>query len=77
MGNALHIQMANQPNGKYTFALINTIGQVVYNNNLVTSSSSTNLHFNLPATITNGNYQLKVIMPNNDVQYQKVVITNR
>ncbi len=77
MGNALHIQMANQPNGKYTFALINTIGQVVYNNKMVSSSSSTNLLFNLPATITNGNYQLKVIMPNNDIQYQKVVITNR
>lgn len=76
MGNAVNIQLANQPNGKYTFALINNIGQIVYTNNAVNNSNNINLRFNLPATITNGNYQLKVSMPNNDVQYQKVVITN-
>jgi hypothetical protein len=73
-GNTIALQLNNQPKGMYTLSLINNIGQTIYNIQYLHAGNTSNTNLNLPNNTKNGNYQLKIVGPNNHVQFQKIVI---
>jgi hypothetical protein len=72
--NNITIQFNNQPLGQYTIAVINSTGQTLYTQKVNHTGNFTSNSINLPTTIKNGTYEVKIVSSNNIVQIQKLLI---
>ncbi|CAN5309694.1 hypothetical protein BH09BAC2_BH09BAC2_05460 [soil metagenome] len=76
IGKTVTLQMNNILKGDYNVSVISLSGQVVYTSKMNLSSGSTTQTLQLPAVITPGVYQLKVVTPDQQINTQRLVIAN-
>ena len=70
----IHLQLKDQPKGRYSVRLLTTTGQALYSKTINhTGGNNTELLY-LPKAIARGNYQLEVTLPDNTQQVQTLLI---
>lgn len=70
----INIQFSNQPKGTYQVQLINAIGQVVYNVNIILSDNNSVQSIQLSRTVTPGDYKLKITDTNGTVTVKQLLL---
>jgi len=69
----INIQFNNQPKGAYHVQLINSIGQAVYNGNMVISTNNSVQSIQLSQSVTPGEYKLKITDTNGSITVKQLV----
>ena len=73
-GNTINVYFSDQEAGRYAVNLVNAAGQVVYKTALQHAGNNAAHPFSLPASVSNGIFQLVVTTPGNTVFSQRVII---
>ncbi len=73
----INVQLVNQPAGKYSVRLLNSVGQLVQSQIITKGEGTSNHQISLSAAKTQaGVYQIEVISPDKKRKIEKVVISN-
>ncbi|MEO6667838.1 MAG: T9SS type A sorting domain-containing protein [Ferruginibacter sp.] len=70
----MNFSFTNQPVGTYKLALINKLGQSVYNQKLVLSDRNSTMKISLPSSVVHGMYTLRVQSQDGKVSSQSLLV---
>ncbi len=64
----IHLQLTNQPEGKYGIRLLNKIGQVILSKQITHAEGSSTEFIKWDFNLAHGMYQLEVSVPGGEVK---------
>ncbi len=73
-GKRMNIRLANQETGKYQLQLINTLGQVVFSNEVSVDGNDNKRQVQLGSSVTPGQYKLSITAPSGEKTTQTIFV---
>jgi hypothetical protein len=73
-GKTLQLRFNNEPAGRYTVQLLNSLGQVLQTNSVVIDGNGRTVSISLGASVNPGQYQIKSIGPGGKTTQQAVLV---
>lgn len=72
--NSIHLQLINQPKGKYELRLMNTNGAQLFKTTIINADGNSVQTIKAPSTLAKGIYQLEIINTNGIKQIQSLLL---